>query len=174
MRLVLAALAFCALGAFGCSGSGGGTLSSHPGFGDAGHPDFAGGDPDAAPRQEVDAGNLAAPLPDGGPAPTWTYLYATYFGPGSLGHCGDSGCHNIVNNHFMCGTDQATCYQGMLDTPLIDPMNPGDSRITNPERTPISWFNTGGGMPYDVNGSMPNKAAADEIAAWVYAGAKNN
>jgi hypothetical protein len=147
MRLTVA-ITLAALGAFGCSSPSSGSLGQHPGFGGV-KPDFDAGDPDATPREQVDAGNLAAPLPDGGPAPKWSYIYATYFGPGSLGHCGDSGCHNIVNNHFMCGTDQATCYQGMLDTPLIDPMTPSNSRITNPERTPISWFNTGGGMPFD-------------------------
>jgi hypothetical protein len=172
MKLGLAALAFSAL-ALGCSSPSEGALGQRGGFPNAGHPDFDGGDPDATPREQVDAGNLAAPLPDGGAAPKWSYIYTTYFGPGSLGHCGDSGCHNITNNHFQCGTDAMTCYQGLLDTPLVDPMSPKTSRLTNPERTPLAWFNTGGGMPYDMN-SAPNQTASDEIAAWVYAGAQNN
>jgi hypothetical protein len=161
-----------AAGLWACSSPAGGTLT-RDGFPDAGHPDFDGGDPDAAPREQVDADTLAKPLPDGGPTPTWSYIYATYFGPSSLGHCGNSGCHDIVNNHFACGADLATCYQGLLDTPLIDPTNPTSSRLTDPQRTPITWFATGGGMPYDMNAD-PNQVAADEIGAWVYGGAKNN
>jgi len=136
-------------------------------------PDFDAGDPPPVMRDMPDSGTLAAPLPDGGAAPTWSYVYATYFGPGSLGHCGNSGCHDIVNNHFMCGTTAATCYQGLLDGMLIDTTNPTSSRLVDPNRTPLSWYNTGGGMPYDMNFD-PNATAGADIGAWVFAGAMNN
>jgi hypothetical protein len=149
-------------GSLGGGASGGGTMQTEDS-----------GDPPAVPRDTVDAGNLAAPLPDGGPAPTWTAIYAAYFGPGSMGHCANMGCHDVVNNHFMCGTTQEDCYQGLVAGVLIDPSDPTSSRLTDPEMTPLSWYDTGGNMPFDMS-FMPSAQASDDIAAWVYAGALDN
>src|SRR5438309_1862268 len=40
---------------------------------------------------------------------TWTFVYATYFGKGTPGHCGTAGCHGTTRQGFLCN-NKATCY----------------------------------------------------------------
>ncbi|MBX3188360.1 MAG: PQQ-binding-like beta-propeller repeat protein [Labilithrix sp.] len=126
--------------------------------------------PDAGPS--ADAGAPDAPVtPDAGPAPTWTQLYAQYFGPGTPGHCsGTGGCHTNMRGGFKCGTTKATCYQGMVDAGLIDTTNGAASSIGIVGQSPLAWL--GGGMPLDND--APNPAAAAAVQSWVAAGAKND
>lgn len=149
-----------------------GSAVNGPGFEDGDKPPMQIDNPDQTP---------AYPKPDGGPALTWTDLYKGYFGPNSVGHCSGSGqagaCHSDVRDHFKCGASKDECYQGLVDAKLIDLSNPKYSRIVDQNRTPLAWFDCGkglscGNMPDDVN--KVNQTAADEVAAWVYDGAKNN
>lgn len=119
----------------------------------------------------IDAGGGPHPLPDGGPAPTWSTLYASYFGPATIGHCGNSGCHAKQNNHLWC-PDKATCWQSLVDNGYVDPSDPRASTLGDPNATILSWFGTGAPMPQDSQ--HPNQAAVDAIEAWLYAGAKND
>jgi hypothetical protein len=112
------------------------------------------------------------PLADGGPAPTWTQIYTRYFGPGSLGHCSDANCHLKEGDRFMCGTTKEQCYQGLLLRDLLDLKTPAKSRLVNRLRSPLAWYGGAGKMPPDA--IKVNQTAADEIDAWVHAGAKNN
>jgi hypothetical protein len=129
------------------------------------------GEPPPVPRNDPPP-VLPHALADGGAAPTWTDLYAKYFGPGSLGHCGNAGCHDNVRDHFRCGASKDDCYQGLVDGHWISSTDPLHSQLANPDETPLSWFASGGNMPDDKR--MPNPTAADEIGAWVFAGAKND
>jgi hypothetical protein len=103
---------------------------------------------------------------------SWTYIYAAYFGPNSLGHCGNAGCHQTARQGFACGTTKDSCYNGLVAKNLI-----GTSASTQPlvdlRVTPLSWFKDGSGfMPAD--NPEPNDKAAEEIASWVTAGAQND
>jgi hypothetical protein len=108
-----------------------------------------------------------------GPAPTWTQLYAQFFGPGTPGHCsGTGGCHTTIRGGFRCGTTKAMCYQGLVQAGLVTP-----GPTTGPQsplgvvgQSPLAWF--GGGMPLDND--APNPQAAAAVKAWLNAGAQNN
>ncbi|MFO0678876.1 MAG: hypothetical protein U0169_20275 [Polyangiaceae bacterium] len=126
---------------------------------------------DPAPIEDEDAGTIG-PLPDGGPTPTWTQIYDRYFGPGSLGHCGDANCHREEGDQFKCGTTKDECYQGLVNKDLILVADPRRSRLVNRVRTPLAWYGTVGQMP--KNEVRVNKTAADEIDAWVAGGAKKD
>jgi hypothetical protein len=115
-----------------------------------------GGVPDAGADGGVaDGGGTEG---DGGGAPTWQFLYNTYFAAGTVGHC--SNCHVTANSATglyawlvekgqIAGTDSALA-------------RPGDSRLT--------WF--GGTMPLGGPADLPQAEA--DITAWVAAGALNN
>jgi hypothetical protein len=111
---------------------------------------------------------------DLGPPPTYTDLYAKYFGPGTPGHCGNSNCHlgTPVVHVWICGSTRDTCHAGMVKVGLIKPSDPTHSLIIDPLNSPLSWFNPNGPMPKDNPG--PNPAAMQDIAAWVAAGAQDN
>jgi hypothetical protein len=110
---------------------------------------------------------------DGGPArPTWTALYDKYFGPGTVGHCGNSGCHKTTRSGFACGTTKTSCYSGMVRKGLVDPANPTRSILGDKNTTPLAWFGTGGPMPKDK--AVKNSAAAKAVRAWVLAGAPSD
>ena len=112
-----------------------------------------------------------APRETGG-GPTWSALYAGYFGPGTVGHCGNVGCHAATQAGFKCGASATTCYNGLVNKGLINPQNPSQSIFANPQLTPLSWFGGAGPMPKDQAG--PNAAAAQAVTAWVAAGVPNN
>jgi hypothetical protein len=102
--------------------------------------------------------------------PTWSYLYATYFGEGTPGHCGASGCHELANvgggGKWVCGTSSDSCFQGMVQKKLINLTNPPASDIASPGRSPLVWFNVDtGNMPKD--NQVPNSCAARDIPAWL-------
>jgi hypothetical protein len=104
-----------------------------------------------------------------GGAPTWTFIYTTYFGAGTPGHCGNSGCHLNTLKGFKCGSDKATCYSGLSAAGYISTSTPTMSPIADPQQSVLTWF--GGNMP---PGGGSNAAAKKDITAWVADGAKNN
>lgn len=115
----------------------------------------------------------APPADPTGDAPTYGELFATYFAPGTAGHCATGGCHaDPGHNVWLCGTTKDSCYAGMLDVGLISASDPTHSLIADPARSPLTWINPAGGvMPLDAQGE--NDAGRDAIIAWVAAGARN-
>ncbi len=116
---------------------------------------------------------------DAGPVDklSWTYVYATYFGPNTPGHCGQSGCHGATREGFLCSS-QATCYDGLtamntnVGGRMVDPSAPPRSLLLDPKSSPLIWFGPDGNMP---RGALsPNDTAKAEITAWVAAGAPND
>ncbi len=126
--------------------------------------------------EEVDAG-VDVPLVCDAPVPpevTWSYLYATYFGPNTPGHCGNSGCHDPPLGHggWICGATADSCYHGMLNRtirnkpqPLIDLQDPPASLLIAPD-SPLIWFDPKNGiMPQD--NLVPNPCATRDIPRWL-------
>jgi hypothetical protein len=135
------------------------------------------------------------------PMPTWTYLYAAYFGPpqaptnpdagpvGGLASCGgiatvchqtsnDSGFKMAPGSGFACGTTPAECYQGMVmaTPPLIGAMYKAD-----PTKSPLMQALYRGGNPFPTANNMPQTlgytfSATDLnlIQTWVANGAPQN
>jgi hypothetical protein len=104
-------------------------------------------------------------------APTWTQLYAQYFGAGTPGHCsGTGGCHTNIRGGFKCGANKTECWNGMVAVGLVTPANGTQSPLGIIGQSPLAWL--GGGMPLDND--APNPAAAAAVQAWVAAGAQNN
>jgi hypothetical protein len=60
----------------------------------------------------------------------------------------------------------------MVRAGLINVTNPAHSALGDPQRSPISWVNPGGDMPFDSN--TPEPEARDAILAWVAACAPND
>lgn len=132
-------------------------------------------DPDAAVDAMLPSGpDAQVPCNMANAAPTYTELYNTYFAVGTPGHCAMEGCHGDPgHNVWLCGTDKATCYQGMLGEGLIDMTNPVASKLSNPNTSPLIWINARGGfMPQDA--LRANAAGADAITKWALACAQNN
>ncbi len=115
-----------------------------------------------------DAQADGAPPPP--PAMTWTKLYTSYFGPGTPGHCGNSGCHSTTRAGFKCGATKTTCFSGLVAAGLVSTTNPSSSTLGNPQQSPLAWF--GGPMPKD--NAVANPAAAQAVTAWLTAGAHND
>jgi hypothetical protein len=132
------------------------------------------GDPASEPEAPVDDGTAspaAEPPVDAVGAPTWTSIYALYFGAGSLGHCSDTRCHVSSRGGFKCGGTKDTCYDGLVASKLVSAASPTRSTLGDTSRSPLSWFGGTGTMPR--RGASNSKASAD-VAAWIHAGAKNN
>lgn len=157
------------------SGSGTSTTTS---AGDDDNGATANGDDD----DDADGGGQrSAPVPvvtpDGG-ALDWQDLYSLYFGPGTVGHC--ASCHSKGLDGFTSGATADTMYQGMIDARLLDPVNPSDSALGVPGKSPLAWYNVpegdastlAGRMPADGASSDPTAAAA--VTAWVVGGAPNH
>jgi len=109
---------------------------------------------------------------------TWTFVYGTYFGKGTPGHCGDDGCHGTSRAGYVCSS-QAACYASLTSQNdfvggfLVNTKNPGASILSDPASSPLIWFNEAHGtMPKSA--LVPNPDAKRDIAAWVSAGAPND
>ncbi len=149
------------------------------GGGDAGAADSGakdGGTHDAGSDGGADAGKDAGPSPAG----TFTDVYENWLGANTPGHCSNSRCHNLSTSlgaenskpSFICGGTQDDCYNGLVAAGLIDPSDPGSSRLGDPSSSPLGWFGSGGPMPAD--NSATNAPGAAAITAWIKAGAKND
>ncbi|GAC1352467.1 MAG: hypothetical protein NVSMB1_15620 [Polyangiales bacterium] len=116
-----------------------------------------------------------APTTTPGPQPTpshpatWTATYTQFFGPGTPGHCGNSGCHAQLHAAFKCGSKDE-CFNSMVAKGLIDRVHPSASRLGNHANSPLAWF--GGAMPLD--NPTPNPDAARAVTAWLASGANND
>jgi hypothetical protein len=109
----------------------------------------------------------------GNTAPTYTELYTKYFAAGTPGHCATAECHSDPkHNSWICGPNKDTCYNGMVSIGIIDPANPGASKIADPKNSPLNWVNPNGPMPQDAPKPFPE--GRDAILAWVGACAQNN
>ena len=139
----------------------GGQQSTDAGSTDAGSTDAGSTDAGDHDAGSTDAGKDAGPT-----APTWTTIYTDYFGAGSLGHCGDSGCHLASKSGFKCGSDKTTCYNGLVKSGFVD----GTSSTLSTSSSPLTWFGSGN-MPPSGGSSAAAKA---DITAWVKAGALDN
>ena len=73
---------------------------------------------DAAPDVPAATVLSCGHVDGGAPQPTtWTYVYNTYFGPGTVGHC--ANCHGTVaRGNFISGTTKDSFYAGLAD-PLV-------------------------------------------------------
>jgi len=113
--------------------------------------------------QPVLAAEVAATTPPSAPpvAPTWSMIYGRYFAVKTEGACGRAhGCHS---NEMA---DAASAYSWLEGRGYIaGPLSP----IASTTNSCLRWF--GGNMP---PGGKPNPHAADELSAWVAAGAPNN
>jgi len=121
----------------------------------------------------TDAGS--DPMSEAGTAPTYSELFERYFAPGTPGHCSTVGCHaDPGHTVWRCGPTKSDCYQGMVDVDLIDQATPAESWLIDPRRSPLVWFNSGGGnMPFDAQNDA-NDEGRDAIRAWVLAGAHDD
>ena len=162
----------------GMGGSGGGGGGGTAGRGGGGGAAGAGGDAgvdapvdarpvDARPvdARPVDAG-VDGRTVDAGPAPTFTQLYAEYFGkPGSTTVIGCQGtaCHNVNREGFICST-KANCYDSI--SIRADGCEPEECIITE-----ILASKT---MPKGSTFKKFSTADLDRLKAWIAAGAKNN
>lgn len=152
----------------GCSSS---TVLA-PGLGDGGAATDGGTDgPVATPDGGVP--DDSAPPPDAGPIDnkTWTGIYAAYFGPGSLGHCGKSMCHGTSRRGFVCATKE-DCYQSMVANKFIG-TDAAVQVLVDPQASVLSWISGSGSMPADVPADQNDKATAD-LKVWIAAGALDN
>jgi hypothetical protein len=96
-------------------------------------------------------------------------LYAAYFAAGTIGHCGNSGCHEKTQDRFKCGTDADTCFAGLVAARLVDLAHPETSTLGDSASSPLAWFGTGGDMPNDA--ADANDDAANAVVRWLQAGA---
>ncbi len=144
----------------GKSGDGGGSGSD--GGGGVDTDGGGGGDTDGGSAAGQDSGSGAG-------EPTWTTIYATYFGAGTPGHCGNSSCHASTLKGFKCGADKTTCYTGLVTAGYITPSTPAKSPLADPNTSCLTWL--GGNMP---PGGGANAMAQKDLAAWAAAGALDN
>jgi hypothetical protein len=139
---------------------------------DAGRHD-AGGSGDAGKN---DGGKSDSGAGDAGGTATWTALYTDYFGPNTIGHCGNSSCHrdsgSAGGHAFVCGSTKEACFQGLVAAELIESSSPASSALGDPSTTPLSWYGMGGTMPQDQ--AETSTAGANAVTAWLKAGALDN
>jgi hypothetical protein len=109
---------------------------------------------------------------------TWGYIYTSYFGKGTPGHCGTAGCHGTARAGFVCSS-QSLCYTSITTSnanvggKMVNPQSPSMSVILDPANSPLFWFNPAGGNMPD-GALMANDTAKAEITAWIEAGAPND
>lgn len=140
-------------------------------------------------------GSQSPPAPQG--PPTWTALYADYFGPSGVASCTSlTSCHDnpaaegTSYSGFLCGTTKDSCYQGMTGTnckngamvpcPLVT--STGDPTMTGL----YTWLNkidpTGtrsGSMPLNgktitAKGYVFTQSDLKRITDWISQGAQEN
>lgn len=95
------------------------------------------------------------------PPPTWSAMFAAYFGPGSPGSCGRSGrCHADEMR------DARSAYDWLTRRGYIDGTR---SALVSPGNSCLRWF--GGNMPPKAT---PADDATRDLQAWVAAGAPDD
>ncbi len=98
----------------------------------------------------------------------WQNIYTTFVGPGTPGHCGNSGCHSGTNGGWSVGSNPtaSSFLSAWIQRGLISPANPNASLIASAS-SPVVWFNAGGSMPED--NQTANSQAASAIRSWLAA-----
>ena len=140
-------------------------LQTLPACGSAGGPEGSGGS-DLSGAIDDEAVDDAA---DGGTKLTWIKIYDEAFAPGTPGHCGNSGCHEVTQAGFLCGKTASSCLAGMKKKGLLSTKAPKTSILGSTKSSPLRWVHTGGAMPRDNKTAEPKLGA--DIEAWVKAGA---
>lgn len=123
-----------------------------------------------------DGGASQSPLTPG----TFSYVYANYFAPRSIGHCASSRCHgDFTHGGFQCGASKDDCYSGLTTNvittrgrALVDPSTPLGSLIVDPKDSPLAWFSGDGTMPEDS--PHANDKAKNDVLTWLQAGGAND
>jgi hypothetical protein len=90
-------------------------------------------------------------------APTWTQIYDSYLKAGTVGNCGNFGCHA-----------QASSAPGAFSF-LQSYMSGSPPRLVS-RGSPLTWY--GGNMP--AGGPRTDAQATMDMNAWAAAGAMNN
>ena len=113
------------------------------------------------PPPTMDSGGPPPTMDSGGPppptAPTWSQIYANYFGSGTIGRC--NGCHSQGSSaKNLYSWLQGKGYISGTSSPLVDS-----------SQSDLSWY--GGNMP--PGGGSSSKAVSD-MNAWAAAGALDN
>ncbi|HEX8790356.1 MAG TPA: hypothetical protein VF765_05345 [Polyangiaceae bacterium] len=118
--------------------------------------------PIASPMVRVEAMPAASLTPQpSAPPPTWTALFAAYFGAGSPGSCGRAGrCHADEMR------DASSAYDWLARRGYIDGTR---SALVDPSNSCLRWF--GGNMPPQP---QPADDATRDLQAWVAAGAPDD
>jgi hypothetical protein len=108
--------------------------------------------------EAMPASPSASPLAFPSTPPTWTAMFAAYFGPGSPGSCGRAGrCHAAEMR------DASSAYDWLVRRGYIDGTR---SALVSPTNSCLRWF--GGNMPPQA---QPSEDATRDLQAWVAAGA---
>ncbi|HLK37022.1 MAG TPA: hypothetical protein VKU41_09760 [Polyangiaceae bacterium] len=133
-----------------------------------------------------------------GCSPTWTALYADYFGPTGVASCTSlTSCHDnpaaegTSFSGFLCGTTKDSCYQGVTGSSCMNSAMVPCPLVTSsgsPTMTGLYiWINKVDPTTGKHTGSMPlnGKTIADKgyvfsqsdlkcITDWISQGAQNN
>jgi hypothetical protein len=104
-------------------------------------------------------GNAVGGLTGGSSSPTWSTLYASYLGQGTIGHC--ANCHAWASS--ATGTYDHLRSAGAIDGTTSPPLVTRGKSI-------LKWF--GGTMPQDTNAESPQ--AVTDFLAWAAAGANRD
>ncbi len=144
-----------AVSAFGCSGTDlsagsrtGSSLESNGGQSNGGAAALGG-------SSAVGGSGGAA---GGNTTPTWTQLYAAYFGPGSLGNC--TSCHASGNTPSF--NSAAALCSALKSAGYIQNASATLQYL-------LTWFGNGGNMPQ--GGGLGPASVVQDITGWQNAGA---
>lgn len=114
-----------------------------------------------AVAEAMPASAAASAVLPSSPPPTWTALFAAYFGPGSPGSCGRAArCHAAEMR------DASSAYEWLTRRGYIDGTR---SALVSPTNSCLRWF--GGNMPPQAR---PSEDATRDLQAWVAAGAPDD
>jgi hypothetical protein len=108
-------------------------------------------------------------------ASTWTALYTDYFGPKGAASCTSSGtCHGdgsqtgARKSNFICGSTEATCYDGMFAAQLVPIGGASDPSQVNLR---FALRTAAGGTMPKASGFVFSDSDLARIDAWIRAGA---
>ncbi len=135
----------------------------------------ASADVSKAEASASDAAAFDATCTSDGGAPTFTTLYADYFGPTGKGQCGKaSGCHLDAvggGEFWICGTTKESCWQGLQKVTV--PCDAPSGRVPEILRK-ASEPGAIGKMPADPVTVTYDANDVAKITSWINAGAKND
>lgn len=137
--------------------------------------DGDGGSDAAATDAGKDAPGDACVLESDAGAPTWTALYADFFGPAGVGNCSlKIGCHADNTGGgaiWTCGPTKDTCWLGMQNNVTV--CDAAGSKVLLMLRK-ASDPTVPGKMPQEPTTVTFSDTDLARIRAWIAAGAKND